>query len=150
MFNYKQLQPEFWKNLAKKLERMGYKVVFNSKDKAYKNFRTTFLPITDFLAFAKMANHIYSFRSGISDVFTGLNIIHQTVIYPNNFEVLWADKLSLDLNCHRYHTKLYDYEFDNLKHIYSLNSNFNRNDIYEIFYNGDKENLEKELLMRIK
>ena len=146
MFNYKFLPPEFWKQFAKKIINQGYDVVFNSNNPEYTEFKMTFLPIMDFLALAKQIKYIISFRSGINDLLVGMNITNLTAIYPKHLEVLWADNYIMENLYNRYHEKLFKSEFENIFHIYSLNSNFRRNDISEVIFNYDCDELEAKLL----
>ena len=150
MFDYRVLPPKFWKKLANRLINEGYNVIINSNNKAYKNYKTTFLPIIDFLALCKKVNHIVSFRSGICDVLAGINIKNITAIYPHNLEVIWANKFIFDNLLNQYHEKCFDSEFANIFNIYSLNSNFGRNDIQEITYDFNDEVLINKIILNIK
>lgn len=150
MWRYFVLTPNFWKRLAHKLKTMGFDVVFNSSNKAYKSFKTTFLPLNAFLAFASQVKHIYSFRSGINDLLVGMGITHLTAIYPNNMEVTWTDKFSFDELLNKYHVKTKETELDNLMQIYSLSSIFNVK-IDEIVYDElSEERLLETLLKQLK
>lgn len=148
MFDYRVITPKFWKNFAKKLTALGYDVVFNSKNKEYRHFKTTFLPVMDFLAFAEQIKYIYSFRSGITDVFAGIGINNMTVIYPPYMEVIWTDPIGLDL-LNKYVEKPYDSEFDNLMQMYSLNTNFKGSNIHEFIYNFDDELTQEEFIKKL-
>ncbi len=141
MFDHRILSPKFWKTLANMLKRQGYDVVINSSNKAYKNYKTTFLPIPEFIEFSKNARHIISFRSGICDVLTGCDIYNITSIYPKNLEVIWANKFMFDELLNKYHRQLFETEFENIFHIYSLNSNFKTTKINEIIFNNDENKL---------
>ena len=149
MFDYRLLNTKFWIKLAQKIEQSGYNVVFNSKNKAFKNFKHTFLKINDFICFAQQARHIISFRSGISDLLAGMGIFQQTTLYPPFLEVIWANKYLFDNLCNKYHEKLHEDEFDNIFHIYSLNTNFPNSNISEIVLNHDNDELQKLLLKKI-
>lgn len=146
MFDYRILNEKFWIKLANKLTEEGYDVIFNSSNKTYsKLYKTTFLPIMDFLAFSKQVNHIISFRSGICDVLVGVGITNLTAIYPPNLEVIWADKFIFDNLLNKYHEKTKETEFENIFHIYSLNSNFKRQDIKEIIHQTNKQTMQEIL-----
>ena len=145
MFDHRTMPPQVWMKFADKLIQMGYDVVINSKDKIYKSYKTTFLPVMDFLAFLKQVKHTFSFRSGINDVMVGINITNLTAIYPPHLEVIWGDPILL-WNFHKDCKKIYENEFDNVFHIYSLNSNFNRNDIHEYVYNYNYDIFESDML----
>ena len=149
MWNYKVLSPKFWKTLAIQIEKLGYDVVFNSNNREYKNFKTTFLPICAFVDFAFKVKHVISFRSGIDDLLVGMGMKNLTAIYPNNMEVIWADKFLFDELLNKYHVKTKEFELENLMHIYSLNSNFNTN-VNEIIYDGFEEDLLETLIDIIK
>ncbi|MBQ7287852.1 MAG: hypothetical protein IJW73_08845 [Candidatus Gastranaerophilales bacterium] len=149
MFDYRILSPNFWKNLANKLESMGYNVVFNSLNKEYEDYNTTFLPIIDFLIFASKTRRLVSFRSGINDLLVGCGLKNLTVLYPPNLEVIWAEDGIME-NLNKNHIKKYDNEFENVFNIYSLNSNFNRNDIKELIYNYNQTKLENDILKSIQ
>lgn len=131
MFNYHTISHEFWYNLVKNIENKGYDVVFNCKLKEYKKFKNTFLSVMDFLAFAEQIRHIVSFRSGINDLLTGVGNYNQTVLYPPNLEVIWADAIAFH-DLHKYHISKFDTEFENIFSIHSLNTPFNSNKINEI------------------
>lgn len=148
MFDYKIIDISFWIELANKLQEQGYDVVFNSKLKIFKKFKTTFLPIMDFLAFAQQSKYIISFRSGISDLLAGVNITNMTAIYPPNLEVIWADAVTFH-NLHKHHIQKYDTEMDNMFNIHSLNATYKTNKINEIIYNYDFEYLIKNILEHI-
>lgn len=144
MFDHRILNEKFWIELANKLTNLGYDVIFNSSNKSYKTkFKTTFLPIMDFLAFAQQVKHIISFRSGICDLLVGMNIANITSIYPPNLEVIWADKFIFDNLLNKYHQKTKESEFENIFHIYSLNSNFKRHDIKEIIHHTNKQTMQE-------
>lgn len=145
MFDHRILDSKFWKDLADKLTNMGYDVVFNSNNKAYKKYKNTFIEMTDFIEFCKNIKHIISFRSGICDVLVGVGITNITSIYPQNLEVIWADKFIFDNLLNKYHEKTKETEFENIFHIYSLNSNFHRNDIKEIIHNTNKQTMQEIL-----
>lgn len=150
MFKSSALTPRFWQTLATNLANRGFDVVFNSRNKAYQHFKTTFLPLNAFVAFASQAKHIFSFRSGINDFMVGMGITHLTAIYPNNMEVTWSDNFLFNETHNKYHIKTKETELDNLMHIYSLSSNFNVN-IDEIIYDElSEERLMEALLQRIK
>ena len=134
MFDYRIIDSKFWLNLSKELESKGYDIVFNTKLSKYKHLKNTFLPVMDFVAFAKQIKHIISFRSGVSDLLVGMNISNLTAIYPPNLEVIWADAICFH-ELHKNHFKQFDNEFDNMFAIHSLNNTFKRNDIDEIVYN---------------
>ena len=146
MFDYRILSCEFWKTLAKNLQKAGFDVVINSKNKTYKNFKTTFLPINDFIEFSKSVKHVISFRSGICDVLAGCGIKNITAIYPPNLELIWADKFIFDNMLNKYHQRLFETEFENIFHIYSLNSNFKTNENKEIIFDYNENKLQKEIL----
>ena len=146
MFDYRVLSPKFWITLADRLEKEGYQVVFNSKNKVLKKYKSTFLEMTDFIAFCKQVNHIISFRSGICDVLVGAGINNLTAIYPNNLEVIWANKFIFDNLLNKYHEQTGTTEFENIFNIYSLNTNFHRKNIQEIIYNTNDNKLIEEIL----
>ncbi len=145
MFDYRVLDTKFWKTLADRLLNLGYDVVFNSKNRAYKKYKNTFLEMTDFIEFCKQIKHIVSFRSGICDVLAGVGISNLTAIYPPNFEVIWANKFIFDNLLNKYHIKTGSTEFENIFNIYSLNNIFQTNKIKEVVY----ENNEKEIIQNI-
>lgn len=149
MFDYRTITHEFWTDFANTLTNKGYDVIFNCKYDKYKGFKNTLLPIMDFAAMASQVKHIYTFRSGIADLFTALNITNMSVIYPPRFEVIWGDSLFL-CGLHQHYEKKYDNMFDNIFYIHSLNSNFKRSDIDEIIYDHNEETLKNILLNRIK
>lgn len=148
MFDYRVLSPVFWKNLAGKLENMGFNVVFNTLNKEYEEYRTTFLPVIDFLIFASKARRVISFRSGITDLLAGCGLKNITTIYPPNLEVIWAESDVMEY-LNKNHIKKFDSEFENIFNIYSLNSNFNRNDITELVYDYNMQKLENNILKNI-
>lgn len=147
MWDYRVLNTKFWKELADELKKSGYDVVFNSNNKEYKKFKNTFIPINAFVYFASQVKHIISFRSGIDDLLVGMGITNLTTIYPNNMEVIWADKFLFDELLNKYHVKLYEYELDNLMQIYSLSSIFNTN-IDEIIFDGFEEDLLENIIKK--
>lgn len=148
MFDYRVIDSKFWMNLAKKLESSGFDVVFNTKLDEYKHFKNTFLPVMDFVAFAKQIKHIISFRSGVCDLLAGLNSSNLTTIYPPNLEVIWADAKDFN-DLHKNHVKQFDNEFDNMFSIHSLNKTFKRADIQEIIYDYDDSKISDYILERI-
>ena len=103
----------------------------------------------DFVAFAKQVKYIISFRSGICDLFVGINMSNISVLYPQNLEVIWADNILFN-QIHQYHTKQFDTEFENIFNIYSLNPIFKRNDIDEIVYNYNDEEIIKNIIKQIE
>ena len=147
MFDYRVLTPVFWKNLADKLESMGFNVVFNTLNKEYEEYKTTFLPVIDFLIFASKARKIVAFRSGITDLLAGYGLKNIITIYPPNLEVIWAEGDVMEY-LNKNHIKKFDNEFENVFNIYSLNSNFNRNDITELVYYCDEQKMENDILKR--
>lgn len=149
MFDYKVLTTKFWTKLADILKKEGYQVVFNSKSKAFKNYKSTFLEMTDFIAFCKLVKHIISFRSGVCDVLAGANINNITAIYPQNLDVIWANKFIFDNLLNKYHEQVGLTEFENIFNIYSLNSNFNRRNIKEIIYEYNDNKLITEILSSV-
>lgn len=145
MFDYRIIDSKFWLNLSKELESKGYDIVFNTKLSEYKHLKNTFLPVMDFVAFAKQIKHIISFRSGVSDLLVGMNISNLTAIYPPNLEVIWADAIYFH-ELHKNHVKRFDNEFDNMFAIHSLNNTFKRNDIDEIVYDYNDKILIKHII----
>ncbi len=150
MFDHNKVKPKTWKKLADELKNKGYDVVFNSSNRAYKKYKTTFLPVMDFIALAKQVKHIVSFRSGICDVLAGVGIYNLTAVYPENLDVIWTNKFLFDELLNKYHEKTKDDEFENIFHIYSLNSNFKVNNISEIILDGNEKHLIQEVLHSIK
>lgn len=145
MFDYKAIKETDWIKLAKKLTKEGYEIVFNSTNPVYSNFKTTFLPILDVVAFAQQVHYIVSFRSGINDLFVGMGIYDLMAIYPYNMEVIWADKFLFDELLNKYHTHPFEYELENIFNIYSLSSNFNCQSVQEVFYAGDIEDIYNKI-----
>ena len=148
MFDFRIIGSKFWLNLSKELESKGYDIVFNTKLSEYKHLKNTFLPVMDFVAFAKQIKHIVSFRSGVSDLLVGMNIVNLTAIYQPNLEVIWADAKYFH-ELHENHIPKSDNEFDNMFAIHSLNNTFNREDIQEIVYDYDDAKLISDILKRI-
>lgn len=148
MWDYKVLKPKFWKKLADQLIKKGYDVVFNSKNKQYKNYKNTFININAFIYFSSKVKHIVSFRSGINDLLAGMGIENQTTIYPYNMDVIWANKFIFDELLNKYHVKLHEYELDNLMQIYSLTSIFKK-EFNEIIFDGNEDHLLTSLLKHI-
>lgn len=148
MFDYRIIESKFWINLSRELESKGFDVVFNTKLDEYKHFKNTFLPVMDFVAFTKQIKHIISFRSGVSDLLAGMNMSNLTALYPPNLEVIWADAMYFH-ELHKNHIKQFDNEFDNMFAIHSLNNTFKRNDIDEIIYDYNPENLIKHITSKI-
>lgn len=149
MFDYRLIEPNFWIKLTKLLEKQGYEVVFNCKLPEYSHFKQTFLPIMDFLAFAKQVKHIVSFRSGVSDLLAGMNMFNMSVLYPPNLEVIWADaRVFHDL--HRNHVHKYDSEFDNIFNIHSLNATFKTDKIDEIIYDYNDDKIIERIISNCK
>ena len=149
MFDYNIIHPEFWYDLVKKLKNKGYDVVFNCNLKKYKKFKNTFLPVMDFLAFAGQVKHIVSFRSGISDLLAGMGYYNQTVLYPPNLEVIWADAIVFH-DLHKRHIPRFETEFDNMFSIHSLNTTFKTNKINELIYNYDDTKIINKILDCLK
>lgn len=150
MFDYRVLSSKFWISLANKLLSEGFDVVFNSNNKVFKKYSSTFLEMTDFLAFCQQVKHIVSFRSGICDVLAGVGINNLTAIYPPNLEVIWANKFVFDNLLNKYHEQTGLTEFENIFNIYSLNCNFHRNNINEIIYENNENKLITKILAIIK
>jgi len=149
MFNYKKLNSAFWTKLINKLQDEGYDIVFNTKLKEFKNYKNSFLPIVDFIAFAKQVKHIIALRSGICDLFAGMDITNMSILYPQQMDCCWADAPAFR-ELHSNHTKLFDNEFDNIFNIHSINSNFRTNKFHEVIYNYDDEFVIKDILEHIR
>lgn len=145
MFDYRVIDSKFWINLSKELELKGFDVIFNTKLDEYKHLKKTFLPIMDFIAFAKQIKHTISFRSGVSDLLVGMNISNLTAIYPPNLEVIWANAAQFH-DLHKRHVENFDNEFDNMFAIHSLNNTFKRNDIQEIIYNFNDDEIISNII----
>lgn len=148
MFDYKVIDSSFWISLANNLKKLGYDIVFNTKLREYKNFKNSFLPVMDFLAFTKTIKHVISFRSGISDLLAGTGILNLTVIYPPNLEVSWADNL-IFRDLHKNHVLKYDTEFENIFNIHSLNANFRTDCIQEIIYDYNDSDIIQKIMSNI-
>ncbi len=149
MFDYNIIHSKFWYDLVEKLENKGYDVVFNCKLKKYKKFKNTFLPVMDFLALAGQVKHIVSFRSGVSDLLTGMGYYNQTVLYPPNLEVIWADAIVFH-DLHKRHIPKFETEFDNMFSIHSLNTTFKTNKINELIYNYNDSKIINQILECLK
>ncbi|MBR4592424.1 MAG: hypothetical protein IKO35_04365 [Elusimicrobiaceae bacterium] len=149
MFDYRVLDSYFWLQLAQKIKQRGFQVVFNSRDKAYQQEKNSFLPVMDLAAFTSKVQHIIAFRSGLLDLLAGLGLTNFSAIYPANLEVIWAEESEF-ARLNQNHSKLHDSEFENIFHIYSLNSNFGRKDIQEYVYQNEPDVLEAALLSRLE
>ncbi len=148
MFDYRLLGDRLWEKVLKTLEEAGYTPVFNTKLKDFKKYKNTFIPIMDFLAFAKMAKYIVTTRSGINDVFGMMGLYNQTVIYPPNLEVIWADAVIFN-ELHRNHVKKYETELENIFNIHSLNATFKTDKIDEVIYNYNDDEITDNIIKRI-
>ena len=148
MFDYRIIDSKFWISLAKELEARGFDIVFNTKLNKYKNFKNTFLPIMDFIAFSKQVKHVISFRSGINDLFAGVGITNMTVVYPPNLEVMWADADEVH-KLHEHHTFTSGNELENIFNIHSLNRTFNSSNINEFLYNFNDNEIIDTIIRNI-
>ena len=80
----KPVPEKIWFDIAKKHRDEGYIILENvqSQDKVKFGDTSVFLPLDEMYEIAKGANHIFTARSGLSDLlaFTGNPM---TVLYPN-------------------------------------------------------------------
>ena len=146
-FKYKQLSENFWIDLARYYENLGYNVVFNTQDKKYKKFNTIFFDLLDTVIFAKSCDKVIAFRSGLTDILAGANVKNLCVIYPHNGKTNFWSEADFVKNLQKDHVWNNELSISqNILNIYSLNKMFNRNDIDEVIYNGNEAELKNRIL----
>ena len=79
------LSDQDWSSVAKNLEKKGYCVVFNNKDKdRFPNFVNVFLSVKEMIQFCNECALFIGYRSGLCDVISAFCRCRQIVIYPND------------------------------------------------------------------
>lgn len=143
-FDYNDLSIDFWCNLADKFIEKGYNVVFNTKenDINFNKYKTIFLPINQAIPFIELCNASISFRSGFTDIMAGCNIENMSVIYPSDCRFTYMSKSELVKTLKKtYNWDLNKSDEENIFSIHSLNKMFNRNNIDELIFNKNENEL---------
>ena len=144
-FNSLSLNNDFWLKLAKKISDLGYFVVFNSKKKVYKKYKTIFLPMAEQLYFCTKCCKIIGMRAGFNDLLAIMKLNNLIVLYPEDIYFktiskhaqLLEFKRSFDIN------KNLKFE-DNMYNITSLRM-FNLTNVNEIICKNQNETMAKIL-----
>lgn len=138
--NDKSLKVNFWNELAIKLEKNGYKVVFNShKDSKISNDFIKFMPNIEIItAFSSLCHCVIGFRSGILDVIRDGSDVRMIAIYNLDHctSMLYQD-FDVDKN---------KSPIENYINCCTLNTMYNKNNTLELIYQGDEEAFKAELL----
>lgn len=83
-FDDQEFPLEFWITLADELSKLGFEIVFNTKEKKYGDYQTTFLPVLEQLDAALGCKFVIGMRSGFSDILAINNLKNHIVVYPKN------------------------------------------------------------------
>jgi ADP-heptose:LPS heptosyltransferase len=139
--NSNSLSKDFWSNMARTLEKKGYKVVFNSNILSENNnqeFINIFSDINVMVAFANICNAIIGVRSGILDVFRDATNVKMFVIYNHNHSVVsleedffWDEDKS---------------PIENYINCCSLKTMYKNNNTVELIYDGNENILEQQII----
>lgn len=83
-YDKEEISTDFWLTLAYELEQLGYKIVFNSKEKAYSAFEKIYLPLIEEIYFSSLCYANISIRSGYTDLITVFGAGNQVILYPTS------------------------------------------------------------------
>jgi hypothetical protein len=139
--NSNLLSKYFWLNMARTIEKKGYKVVFNGNilpENNNQEFISIFSDINVMVAFANICNAIIGLRSGILDVFRDATNVKMFVIYNHNHSVV---SLEDDF--------FYDEDrspIENYINCCSLKTMYKNNNTTELVYDGNEVILEQQII----
>ena len=145
--NDKIISKNFWLNLAKEFENLGFKVIFNSEENSYGKYECKLLPLDEVGTFASSCKAVIAFRSGFTDFLAQYNLNKFITLYPEDMS---NKNISLEA---WYEMQKQAYYFDdnlsdaqNIFNILSLCKLWKKDDIIELTTNGDEEKLLKTIL----
>ncbi len=80
-----ELSFDFWDNLANRLEKKGYDVIFNASSNSYysKQYKTCLLNLEDTVELVTRSGYFIGWRSGLCDVIGMFSKAQKIIIYPS-------------------------------------------------------------------
>lgn len=81
-FDCKLLDDNFWISKAEEYEKDGCCIIFNSKKKKFKRYKTIFLPMAEQLYFCSLCKKVIAIRSGFNDLLGIMQLKNMEIYYP--------------------------------------------------------------------
>ena len=138
--NANPLSKNFWLNMARTLEKKGYKVVFNRNilpENNNQEFINIFSDINVMVAFSNICHTIIGLRSGILDVFRDATNVKMFVIYNHIHPAVSVEDFHFDDD---------KSSIENYIECCSLKTMYKNNNTIEFIYYGDENAFEKEII----
>lgn len=146
------ISDDVWVRVAEKLEKIGFKCLFNS-DKKYPHFKNIFLDIYETVYLASFVSGILTFRSGLSELLAVATECRMLVFYPDGRTHLFQKKCNMSIKAYEDRLKSFPVILDeklslteNGFKISSISKNFDRKYCKDYYYNFDILGFENFIL----